>query len=276
MWEGVTGGGVTGKEGATWNHLSWTLVQASIVDGHSNLYPEDDWEWARGKSRNSGVWSRDLNHRHGCDRSGDRCWKLSLSASSDIDHHISPSPSLSLLPSIPGYHAAGDLASSCESRNTVRSWLISLITWFIIVGAGLHVRTTALAIARRRRRPLSWCTCSCVLFATVVMPYTLKLLVALMLYTSLGIYVCGGLPVPTELAPPPFSPADAQPPPFRFANYYGDHMVLQRAPEQANVWGYVDGCKAVVVTFNGANTTATITPGIMHSRDRPISVVVCH
>lgn len=25
---------------------------------------------------------------------------------------------------------------------------------------------------------------------------------------------------------------------FRFASYYGEHMVLQRAPEKAVVWGY--------------------------------------
>lgn len=48
---------------------------------------------------------------------------------------------------------------------------------------------------------------------------------------------------------------------FRFANYYGDHMVLQRAPERANIWGYVGDCKAVAVTFNSTKIPATLTPG---------------
>ncbi|CAI8011165.1 Sialate O-acetylesterase [Geodia barretti] len=47
---------------------------------------------------------------------------------------------------------------------------------------------------------------------------------------------------------------------FRFANYYGDHMVLQRAPAQANIWGYVDECAAVNITFNSATISATVTP----------------
>ena len=36
---------------------------------------------------------------------------------------------------------------------------------------------------------------------------------------------------------------------FRFANYYQDHMVLQRAPQRATVWGYIDT----------ANTSITLT-----------------
>jgi sialate O-acetylesterase len=55
--------------------------------------------------------------------------------------------------------------------------------------------------------------------------------------------------------------ADAQGSSFRFANYYGDHMVLQRAPDRANVWGYVNGCIAVDVIFNSAIISATLTPG---------------
>ena len=39
-------------------------------------------------------------------------------------------------------------------------------------------------------------------------------------------------------------------------------MVLQRAPDRANVWGYVNGCKAVEVTFNSAKINATLTPGL--------------
>ena len=53
---------------------------------------------------------------------------------------------------------------------------------------------------------------------------------------------------------------------FRFANYYGDHMVLQRAPAQANVWGYVDGCAPVNVTFNSSTISATVTPGNVMER----------
>jgi hypothetical protein len=31
------------------------------------------------------------------------------------------------------------------------------------------------------------------------------------------------------------------PPPVTFASNYGDHMVLQQAPQQAIVWGYCGG-----------------------------------
>ncbi|KAJ8400355.1 hypothetical protein AAFF_G00397380 [Aldrovandia affinis] len=35
---------------------------------------------------------------------------------------------------------------------------------------------------------------------------------------------------------------------FRFASYYGDHMVLQKAPERAVLWGYAsDGSKVFVI-----------------------------
>jgi sialate O-acetylesterase len=38
---------------------------------------------------------------------------------------------------------------------------------------------------------------------------------------------------------------------FRFANYYQDHMVLQRAPQQAIVWGYVDTFNTLItLTMN--------------------------
>lgn len=36
---------------------------------------------------------------------------------------------------------------------------------------------------------------------------------------------------------------------FRFANIYGDHMVLQQAPFRANVWGYGEAGQAVVVNI---------------------------
>lgn len=49
---------------------------------------------------------------------------------------------------------------------------------------------------------------------------------------------------------------------FRFANYYGDHMVLQQAPASATVWGYVLLCGAVTVTADGKSYMATIIPGL--------------
>lgn len=46
---------------------------------------------------------------------------------------------------------------------------------------------------------------------------------------------------------------------FRFANYYGDHMVLQREintgnkgfQSLANVWGYIPEMDNVTLTFSG-------------------------
>ncbi len=45
---------------------------------------------------------------------------------------------------------------------------------------------------------------------------------------------------------------------FRFANYYGDHMVLQRGPHSAIVWGYIPECDPVMVTFNGKTISASL------------------
>jgi sialate O-acetylesterase len=36
----------------------------------------------------------------------------------------------------------------------------------------------------------------------------------------------------------------------RFANYFQDHMVLQRAPQKAIVWGYGDSAKLTTLTIN--------------------------
>ncbi|XP_023678267.1 sialate O-acetylesterase [Paramormyrops kingsleyae] len=46
---------------------------------------------------------------------------------------------------------------------------------------------------------------------------------------------------------------------LRFASYYGDHMVLQQAPESAVLWGYgASGSKVVVTVTNGtSNQTKT-------------------
>ncbi|CAF1691393.1 unnamed protein product, partial [Adineta ricciae] len=38
---------------------------------------------------------------------------------------------------------------------------------------------------------------------------------------------------------------------FRFANYYQDHMVLQRAPQKSIVWGYSDTENvSIILTIN--------------------------
>ena len=46
-----------------------------------------------------------------------------------------------------------------------------------------------------------------------------------------------------------------------FASYYADHMVLQRAPVQAVVWGYafVVGDEVVVTVDSAERTIETIT-----------------
>ncbi|XP_036392176.1 sialate O-acetylesterase-like isoform X1 [Megalops cyprinoides] len=38
---------------------------------------------------------------------------------------------------------------------------------------------------------------------------------------------------------------------FRFASYYGDHMVLQKAPEQSVLWGYGSDGAEVIVSLEG-------------------------
>ena len=38
---------------------------------------------------------------------------------------------------------------------------------------------------------------------------------------------------------------------FRFANYYQDHMVLQRAPQRAIVWGYGGSSTSTILRMNG-------------------------
>jgi hypothetical protein len=39
----------------------------------------------------------------------------------------------------------------------------------------------------------------------------------------------------------------------RFANYIQDHMVLQRAPQRAIVWGYGDASTLITLTINDQN-----------------------
>ena len=50
---------------------------------------------------------------------------------------------------------------------------------------------------------------------------------------------------------------------FRFSTIYGDHMVLQQAPNQANVWGYTSECEdKVTINFNQNDYPATMLKGI--------------
>ena len=52
-------------------------------------------------------------------------------------------------------------------------------------------------------------------------------------------------------------------PPFRFASTYADHMVLQRAPQPASIWGFGTPGQQVSVQVEGDATsaaTATVRP----------------
>lgn len=47
---------------------------------------------------------------------------------------------------------------------------------------------------------------------------------------------------------------------LRFASYYGNHMVLQKAPAKAVVWGYGETGAKIVLSLSGSHndyTTAT-------------------
>ena len=57
--------------------------------------------------------------------------------------------------------------------------------------------------------------------------------------------------------PPPSKPLAA----FRFATVYADHMVLQRAPSQASVWGFAAAGATVSVKAGAAAATATASAG---------------
>ena len=47
---------------------------------------------------------------------------------------------------------------------------------------------------------------------------------------------------------------------FRFANVFGDHMVLQQAPKRAIIWGYGEVGQEVVVEFSGHMYSSFVTP----------------
>ena len=50
---------------------------------------------------------------------------------------------------------------------------------------------------------------------------------------------------------------------IRFANIYGDQMVLQQAPAQAIVWGYAPKCDSkITATFNGKTIDPTTFTGM--------------
>ena len=56
--------------------------------------------------------------------------------------------------------------------------------------------------------------------------------------------------------------AAAQTSEFRFSNIYGDHMVLQQAPQQANVWGYTSDCEdTITVNFVQQNYPTSLIKG---------------
>ena len=52
---------------------------------------------------------------------------------------------------------------------------------------------------------------------------------------------------------------------LRFASYYGDHMVLQKSPESAVLWGYGPEGEEVTVSLSGPtnqkSSTVTVTKG---------------
>lgn len=58
---------------------------------------------------------------------------------------------------------------------------------------------------------------------------------------------------------------------FRFANYYQDHMVLQRAPQRAIVWGYVnDSSASISLTMNNKVYYAVRSKSSVNYRDTSI------
>ena len=49
---------------------------------------------------------------------------------------------------------------------------------------------------------------------------------------------------------------------FRFSTIYGDHMVLQQAPNQANIWGYTSDCDdKVTIKFIQKEYSTTLIKG---------------
>uniref|UniRef100_A0A8C1T172 Sialic acid acetylesterase n=1 Tax=Cyprinus carpio TaxID=7962 RepID=A0A8C1T172_CYPCA len=58
---------------------------------------------------------------------------------------------------------------------------------------------------------------------------------------------------------------------FRFSSYYGNHMVLQKAPAKAVVWGFGQTGAKVVVSLSGSkNVSTTVINGIWRTTLRPV------
>ncbi|XP_030621679.1 sialate O-acetylesterase [Chanos chanos] len=51
---------------------------------------------------------------------------------------------------------------------------------------------------------------------------------------------------------------------FRFASYYGDHMVLQKAPERAVLWGYGTTGAEVIVCIEGLPENSTYSTNVIN------------
>ena len=67
------------------------------------------------------------------------------------------------------------------------------------------------------------------------------------------------LAAPAAAGPPPPPPPPPAPPlpAFRFAEVYSDHMVLQRAPSTASVWGFAPAGASVSLKAGAAAASAT-------------------
>ena len=62
---------------------------------------------------------------------------------------------------------------------------------------------------------------------------------------------------------------------FRFANYYGDHMVLQRGDKMMSVvWGYIPQCDTITAEMNGASTSGTCTTESGINGSNSITIIV--
>lgn len=58
---------------------------------------------------------------------------------------------------------------------------------------------------------------------------------------------------------------------IRFANYYQDHMVLQRAPQRSIVWGYVDSVnRPIILTLNNKVYETVSSPVLSNAENNSI------
>lgn len=63
---------------------------------------------------------------------------------------------------------------------------------------------------------------------------------------------------------------------IRFASYYGDHMVLQKAPEKAVLWGYGPKNVSVVVTLSGLSKRKTYSSTVFDGELRSFIALTPH